>query len=86
MWPREIPQFSARNLKHHPGSELGALEVEFELGRMRNLILPNFKKSTSIRVHMQKLRPFYRSMSGLWFWKAEYDSESKSGKTKTYCL
>jgi hypothetical protein len=29
MWPVEIPQFSARNLKHHPGSELGALEVEF---------------------------------------------------------
>jgi hypothetical protein len=29
VWPREIPQFSARNLKHHPGSELGALEVEF---------------------------------------------------------
>jgi hypothetical protein len=29
VWPRELPQFSARNLKHHPGSELGALEVEF---------------------------------------------------------
>jgi hypothetical protein len=29
VWPREIPQFSARNLKHHPESELGALEVEF---------------------------------------------------------
>jgi hypothetical protein len=29
VWPREIPQFSARKLKHHPGSELGALEVEF---------------------------------------------------------
>jgi hypothetical protein len=28
MWPIEIPQFSARNLKHHPDSELGALEVE----------------------------------------------------------
>jgi hypothetical protein len=25
----EIPQFLARNLDHHPGSELGALEVEF---------------------------------------------------------
>jgi hypothetical protein len=25
----EISQFSARNLKHHPGSELGAFEVEF---------------------------------------------------------
>jgi hypothetical protein len=29
MWPIEISQFSARNLKHHSGSELGALEVEF---------------------------------------------------------
>jgi hypothetical protein len=29
VWPIEIPQFSAQNLKHHPGSELGALEVEF---------------------------------------------------------
>jgi hypothetical protein len=27
--PIEIPQFSAQNLKHHPGSELGALDVEF---------------------------------------------------------
>jgi hypothetical protein len=27
--PIEIPQFSAQNLKHHPSSELGALEVEF---------------------------------------------------------
>ncbi len=25
----EIPQFLVRNLKHRPGSELGALEVEF---------------------------------------------------------
>jgi hypothetical protein len=25
----EIPQFLARYLNHHPGSELGALEVEF---------------------------------------------------------
>jgi hypothetical protein len=55
VWPREIPQFSAQNLKHHPGSELGALEVEFGplpvgkpdlggFGGMRNLILPNLKK------------------------------------------
>jgi hypothetical protein len=29
MWPIEISQFLARNLKHHPGSELGALEVKF---------------------------------------------------------
>jgi hypothetical protein len=29
VWPIEIPQFIAQNLKHHPGSELGALEVEF---------------------------------------------------------
>jgi hypothetical protein len=29
MWPIEISQFSAQNLKQHPGSELGALEVEF---------------------------------------------------------
>jgi hypothetical protein len=44
------------------------------------------KKSTSIRVRMQKLWPFCWSMSGLRFWKAEYDSESKSGKAKTCCL
>jgi hypothetical protein len=41
---------SARNLKHHPDSELGALEVEFgplpvgKPGWMQNLILPNFLK------------------------------------------
>jgi hypothetical protein len=29
VWPIEIPQFLARNLKHHPGFELGALEVKF---------------------------------------------------------
>jgi hypothetical protein len=29
MWPIEIPQFLAQNLNHHPGSELGALEVDF---------------------------------------------------------
>jgi hypothetical protein len=50
--PIEIPKNLAQNLKHHPGSELGALEVEFEplpvgkpnwvgFGWMRNLILPN---------------------------------------------
>jgi hypothetical protein len=55
VWPREIPQFSTQNLKHHPGSELGVLEVEFRplpvgkpnyggFGGMWNLILPNFKK------------------------------------------
>jgi hypothetical protein len=66
VWPREISQFSARNLKHHPGSELGALEVKFGplpvgkpnyggFGGMQNLILPNFKKSSSIRVRMQNL-------------------------------
>jgi hypothetical protein len=30
VWPIEIPQVLARKLKHHPSSELGALEVEFE--------------------------------------------------------
>jgi hypothetical protein len=66
VWPIKIPQFLARNLKHHPGSELGALEVKFEplpmskpdwvgFGWMQNLILPNFLKSTSILVRMQKL-------------------------------
>jgi hypothetical protein len=30
VWPIEIPQFLAPNLKHHPGSELGAFEAEFE--------------------------------------------------------
>jgi hypothetical protein len=29
VWSIEITHFSAQNLKHHPGSELGALEVEF---------------------------------------------------------
>jgi hypothetical protein len=29
VWPIEIPQFLARNLKHHSDSELGALELEF---------------------------------------------------------
>jgi hypothetical protein len=29
MWPIEIRQFSVQNLKHHPSSELGALEVKF---------------------------------------------------------
>jgi hypothetical protein len=29
VWPIEIAQFLARKLKHHPGSELGALEVQF---------------------------------------------------------
>jgi hypothetical protein len=29
VWPRETTQFSARNLKHHPSSKLGALEVKF---------------------------------------------------------
>jgi hypothetical protein len=61
MWPIKIPQFSAQNVKHHLGSELGALEVKSGplpmgkpdwFGWMQNLILPNFKKSTSIRVRM----------------------------------
>jgi hypothetical protein len=34
VWPIEIPQFLAPNLKHHPGSELGAIEVEFGYLRM----------------------------------------------------
>jgi hypothetical protein len=29
VWSIEIPQVLAGNLKHHPGSELGALEFEF---------------------------------------------------------
>jgi hypothetical protein len=29
VWSREIPQFLARNLKHHSRSELCALQVEF---------------------------------------------------------
>jgi hypothetical protein len=55
VWPIEITQFLARNLKHHPGSELGSLEIKFGFlpmgkpnwdwfGWMQNLILPNFKK------------------------------------------
>ena len=47
---------------------------------------PISKKSTSISVRMQKLWPFYRSTSGLRFWKAEYDSKLKSGKVKTCYL
>jgi hypothetical protein len=59
VWPIEITQFLARNLKHHPGSELGFLEIKFGFltmgkpnwdwfGWMRNLILPNFKKNCLI--------------------------------------
>jgi hypothetical protein len=67
VWPIEIPQFSARNLKHHPRSELGALEVKFgnlPMGKpdqggfwwyAKFDSTQFFKKSTSIRVHMQKL-------------------------------
>jgi hypothetical protein len=50
VWHIENPQFSAQNLKHHPNSELGVLEVEFgplTVGKpdwMQNFILPNFKK------------------------------------------
>jgi hypothetical protein len=66
VWPREIPKFSARNLKHHPRSELGALEVEFELPPVgkpekggvwldAKFDSTQFKKGTSIRVRMQKL-------------------------------
>jgi hypothetical protein len=29
VWPIEIPQVLARNLKRHPSSQLGALEFEF---------------------------------------------------------
>jgi hypothetical protein len=29
VWTIEISQFSARNLKHQPSTELGALEVKF---------------------------------------------------------
>jgi hypothetical protein len=29
VWGIEISQFLAQNLKHRPGSQLGALEVEF---------------------------------------------------------
>jgi hypothetical protein len=38
VWPIEIPQFSAQNLKHCPGSELGALEVKFGPLAMGDLI------------------------------------------------
>jgi hypothetical protein len=53
VWLIEIPQFLAQNLKHHPSSEFGALEVEsgplpvgkpVGFGWMQNLILPNFKR------------------------------------------
>jgi hypothetical protein len=71
VWPREIPQFLARKLKHHPSSELGALEVEFEplpvvwWDAKFDSTQKNFK-STSIRVRMQKdcfteARPGYGS-------------------------
>jgi hypothetical protein len=61
VWPIEISQFLAQNLKHHPGSELGALEVEFGSLPMGKPLDAKFdstqfqKKSTSIRVRMQKL-------------------------------
>jgi hypothetical protein len=52
VWRKEIPQFLARKIKHHPSFELGALEVKFgplpvgksDYGGMQNLILPNFFK------------------------------------------
>jgi hypothetical protein len=66
VWPIEIPQFSVRNLKRHPGSEVGALEVKFghppvgkpEKGGVwldAKFDSTQFKKGTSIRVRMQKL-------------------------------
>jgi hypothetical protein len=75
VWPIEISQFLARNIKHHPGSELGALEVEFGppligrvgFGGMQNLILPNFKKVTQSEFvcksydRFTKARPGYGS-------------------------
>jgi hypothetical protein len=29
VWPIEIIQILARNLKHHPDTELGALQIKF---------------------------------------------------------
>jgi hypothetical protein len=85
VWHIEIPQFLAWKLKHHPGSELGALEAKFGSGLVGCEIwfYPISKKSTSIRVRMQKLWLFYRSTFGSRFRNAEYDSKLKSGKTET---
>jgi hypothetical protein len=66
VWPIEITQFLAQNLKHHPGSELGALEVKFgtfPVGKPDKggiwldvkFDSTQFQKKTSIRVRMQKL-------------------------------
>jgi hypothetical protein len=90
VWPVEIPQFSARNLNHHPGSELGALEVEFGPLPMGK---PDWWNAKFDPTQFQKkyINPssYLKVMTVLpkhVFWKTEYDSESKSGKVKTCYL
>jgi hypothetical protein len=94
MWSIEISQFSARNLKHHLSSELGALEVEFGplamgkpdwvgFGWMQNWILPNSKFFARFRVRFAKLWPFYRTTSKLGFRRCGTNSDEKSGEAMT---
>jgi hypothetical protein len=77
VWLIEIPQFLARNLKHHPSSEFGALEVESRplpvgipvgFGWMQNLILPQSEFVWKIYDRFTEARPGYgsrrRNMTG----------------------
>jgi hypothetical protein len=95
VWPIEIPQFLAWNLKQNLSSELGDLEVEFGIlamgkpnkvgfGWMRNLILPNFKRKFAwFWVRIAKLCPFYRTTFELGFWWCSTDLDEKSGEATT---
>jgi hypothetical protein len=79
----------ARNLKHHPDSELGALEVEFGPLPMGRVWLDAkfdssqfFKKVPQSKFVCKSYNRFTEARPSQ-FWKAEYDSESKSGRAKT---
>jgi hypothetical protein len=81
MWPIEISQFLAQNLKHHPGSELGALEVEFgplPVGK------PDSGLVGEVRVHARWLAKANRLMwwIGLLFGKVESVSGTNKARSK----
>jgi hypothetical protein len=81
MWPIEISQFLAQNLKHHPGSELGALEVEFgplPVGK------PGSGLVSEARVHARWLAKANRLMwwIGLLFGKVESVSGTNKARSK----
>jgi hypothetical protein len=70
VWHIEITQNLAQNLKHHPGCELGALEVKFGPLPMGKPGLPNLKKVPQSEFvcksydHFTEARPGYGS--GRW--------------------